>query len=347
MAAISPTMVSIKQKHHLDLIESAVTVPLNKSDDEKRKDNLDCPICGRTFVCQPNFAKHLAAAGCCQPPSKKSRQDSVSNQAFKSNTLPRASRSKKVTRSNSTKKRQTIPSVITNQQQDCQLGDFDVTTEFRENSLIMATSNEFCTTPSFISLMTATTSEPRLERQETTMYYCDFCQMQYNEGHIFQRHRLAHALVIQLTRTLQLSLRNGSQQLDDMNSAVQGWLGEQFRINFNDINWLKQAVGEVELILNCSNMDVDIRQRHGLSDDNDFQNVLDLLATQELNPLSTPAEPEAHSAELSAACTSSSCDSSPTEPNSLSDVLDSFVVVFKVLFEILIFIIVTGFSSCI
>lgn len=343
MAAISPTMVSIKQKHQLDVIESP-TVPLNKNDDEKQTDNLDCPICGRKFVYQLNFTKHLAASGCCQPPCKKSRQEPVTSDAFKSNTLPRTSRSKKITRSNSikSKKRQTIPS-SSYHKQNCQL-DFDATAQFHGNSLIMATSSDFQTTPSF-SL--TTTSESQI--QLGIIMYCDFCQIQYSRENIFQRHRLAHALVIQLTRCLQLSLINNSQLYDSNISsypAVQEWLVDQVRVNFNDQNWLIQAVREVELILNSNNMDVDFRERHGLADDNEFQKVLDLLMTQESNLVSKPLcqseahqvinfEPEAvvftpSSVELSETSTSFTYDSSPAEPDSHSDALDTLAVIYKV-----------------
>ena len=40
---------------------------------------------------------------------------------------------------------------------------------------------------------------------------------------------------------------------------------------------------EVEQVLGNSNMDVDIRQRHGIQDDTEFQNVVDLLINQDLN----------------------------------------------------------------
>ena len=95
--------------------------------------------------------------------------------------------------------------------------------------------------------------------------------------------------MIQLTRCLELSLppfspTNNEKASGSSNSSVlNNWLTDQVRVNFNDQNWLRISVKEVEQVLGNSNMDVDIRQRHGIRDDADFQNVVDLLIHQDLN----------------------------------------------------------------
>lgn len=346
MASSPPSnILSIKHKHQqLDPTESSNT-QFNTNDDGKRTDSLDCPICGRKFVYPLNFAKHLASS-CCQPPCKKTRLEPEIKEPFKSNTLPRASRSKKVTRSNSTKsrkKQQAIHPPLHTRQQNCQF-DPETTSQVEENSTIISTfknvGKEACTSP--FMLETSVTFQAGI--QQDPAMCCDFCQLHFNEANIFQRHRLAHALVIQLTRCLQLSLLE-SPPVNETNitsqQAVQQWLTDQVRVNFNDLNWLKQAVKEVEQVLNCSNMDVDIRQRHGIADENEFQNVVDLLATQEFNSPSNNVNPyqsefsdyqseviyTPSSVELSESGTSFTYDSPSTEADSFcSDVLDSFSV---------------------
>jgi hypothetical protein len=171
--------------------------------------------------------------------------------------------------------------------------------------------------------------------------FCHFCTLQLSTENLYQRHCLAHALVIQLTRCLELSLPTFSPPSNETasgnssnSSALNNWLTDQIRVNFNDQNWLRLSVREVEQVLGNSNMDVDIRQRHGIRDDNEFQNVVDLLVTQDLN-----LSPRSDCCEVSrkpyffpqeAACTSVQYHPSPTEslPSS-SDALSvcSFITI--------------------
>lgn len=290
---ISSPCVPLKQNHQIEELLSAKGTLLTSSEEKSRESQV-CPICGRTFVYQLNFAKHLAAAGCCQPPCKKSRMDPEpdTKETFKSNTLPRTSRSKKITRSNSTKsrKKQTIPSLKNHLQE--YLPNTEIISNFQgapmmtdsreqENKTLRVTKQR----PAYASgPFEAQTLSHSL--QEST--YCSFCDLQLNSENLYQRHRLAHALVIQLTRCLVHSLPRISSPHNETacgsNSAVlDDWLSDQIRCNINDDNWLKLSVQEVEQVLGNSNMDVDIPQRHGIQDNAGFQNIVDLLVSQDLN----------------------------------------------------------------
>lgn len=290
---ISSPCVPLKQNHQIEELLSAKGTLLTSSEEKSRESQV-CPICGRTFVYQLNFAKHLAAAGCCQPPCKKSRMDPEpdTKETFKSNTLPRTSRSKKITRSNSTKsrKKQTIPSLKNHLQE--YLPNTEIISNFQgapmmtdsreqENKTLRVTKQR----PAYASgPFEAQTLSHSL--QEST--YCSFCDLQLNSENLYQRHRLAHALVIQLTRCLVHSLPRISSPHNETacgsNLAVlDDWLSDQIRCNINDDNWLKLSVQEVEQVLGNSNMDVDIPQRHGIQDNAGFQNIVDLLVSQDLN----------------------------------------------------------------
>ena len=270
-------MASVKQRHHLDGIR-----PLVSGNDNMRPttEYYECPICFRDFVHELNFVKHLAAAGCSsQPPCKKSRkQEPKVQETFKSNTLPRPSRSsKKVTRSNSTKlsRKKTAAHVNDNVLPECVATKTDITCEFSSYQ--------------DLSRMTLAAQQQMLSAKESGEF-CDFCQLQTIPGVVSQRHRLAHALVIQLTRCLELSVINSRRETD---SAVLTCLSDQVRVNFSDCNWLRQAVKEVEQVLDWSNVDADIRQRHGVRDDTEFQNIVELLMTKEPHSLHQNPPPEA------------------------------------------------------
>ncbi|KAI9556583.1 hypothetical protein GHT06_016373 [Daphnia sinensis] len=283
----SSPCVPLKQNHQIEDLQSTKGTLLITSEEKSRESQV-CPNCGRTFVYQLNFAKHLAAAGCCHPPYKKSRMDPEpdAKETFKSNTLPRTSRSKKITRSNSTKsrKKQTILSsnnhlpnteIISNYQ------GAPVTKASRDRDSKWATKQRPANASGHFEAQTFFYC-----LQEST--YCSFCDLQLNSENLYQRHRLAHALVIQLTRCLVHSLPRNSSPYNETacgsNSAVlDDWLSDQIRCSINDDNWLKLSVREVEQVLGNSNMDVDIPQRHGIQDDAGFQNIVDLLVSQDLN----------------------------------------------------------------
>jgi hypothetical protein len=338
---ISPSFMSIRPKHQVE--GDPMTLPT--SNDENLKTSQVCPICERTFVYQLNFVKHLTAAGCCQPPCKKSRKepDIDTTETFKNNTLPRASRAKKVTRSNSTKSRKR-PTIPANHQPEF-LPKSEVPSGFHETSPTLENEDLKIhqATPQR-PIYTTVSSEMNLQRpyyMPPNVMFCHFCNLQLSTENLYQRHRLAHALVIQLTRCLELSLPTFSPPSNETasgnssnSSALNNWLTDQIRVNFNDQNWLRLSVREVEQVLGNSNMDVDIRQRHGIRDDNEFQNVVDLLVTQDLN-----LSPRSDCCEVSrkpyffpeeAACTSVQYHPSPTEslPSS-SDTLSvcSFITI--------------------
>lgn len=295
--------VSVKQNHQMEDIHPT-TKTLLLPNEETSKDSQVCPICGRTFVYQLNFAKHMAAAGCCEPPCKKTRKDAEPDikEAFKCNTLPRASRVKKITRSNSTKsrKKQTslnnhLPEYLPNSEMCFAEAPLITTSTYRDSKLLttqhpthaLATSEATSQTLFYIG-------------QEST--YCIFCKLQLYSENPYQRHRLAHALVVQLTRCLLLSLPRISSADNETASgsnsaALGGWLSDQIRVNINDENWVRLSVHEVEQVLGHSNMDVDIPQRHGIQDNAGYQNIVDLLATQDLNL--TPANGFADATRIS------------------------------------------------
>lgn len=289
---VSPCVASIsrQQQQYQQMVELEPTTPALQAESAAVNmaagDNHECPICGREFVYQLNFVKHLAAAACCQPPCKKSRKlEEENKETFKSSTLPRSSRSKKVTRSNSTKSRKTrhtIPSLNAVVPELIPSAGKEITCEYQENSLMTTGTKDLDIqqTTSTTRLLMATKTTTLEEIGE----YCDFCQLQLGAAGNQQRHRLAHALVIQLTRCLEMSVMNSSRETDSGNNpAVFNWLTDQVRVNFSDHSWLRQAVKEVEQVLDCSNMDVDIRQHHGIQqDDNQFQNSLvELLVTED------------------------------------------------------------------
>ena len=326
---------------------------LVNSIDENTKANQVCPVCGRTFVYQLNFVKHLTAAGCCQPPCKKSRKepDIDSTENFKNNTLPRARRAKKVTRSNSTKSRKRQTTLNSHQPEFLPksevLSGFQETSPIPENEdlkILQATPQR----PIYTTVSSEMNFQTPYHMPQNVMF-CSFCNLQLSTENFYQRHRLAHALVIQLTRCLELSLptfsppNNETTSGNSSNSSVlNNWLTDQIRVNFNDQNWLRLSIREVEQVLGNSNMDVDIRQRHGIQDDTEFQNVVDLLVTQDLN-----LSPRSESSEVSKvpyffpeetivdkpvqtveACTSVQCHPSPTE--SLSSALSVCRLITKV-----------------
>ncbi|XP_057373336.2 LOW QUALITY PROTEIN: uncharacterized protein LOC130694283 [Daphnia carinata] len=289
---ISSPCVPLRQNQQKEELQSTKGALLIASE-EKSRENHVCPMCGRTFVYQLNFAKHLTAAGCCQPPCKKSRMDPESDtkETFKSNTLPRTSRTKKITRSNSTKsrKKQTVPSLNNHPQE--YLPNTVIISDLQGTPMMMLSRERF-------KILKATKQRPSNASgqyeaqtlfdslQEST--YCSFCDLQLNSENLYQRHRLAHALVIQLTRCLVHSLPRISSPYNETtcgsNPAVLGdWLSDQIRCSINDDNWLKLSVQEVEQVLGNSNMDVDIPQRHGIQDNAGFQNIVDLLVSQDLN----------------------------------------------------------------
>lgn len=280
--------------------------PLLSATDEGKEPNiLECPKCGRTFVYKQSFAKHLAVDDCCHPPPpcKKSRQEVADNEAFKSNTLPRVSRSKKVGRSQSTrsKNKKSISNPV----------DFSLQ-EFQQHSLNMTKiegTSYLQATPTHVS-PTAETSDGNSLLQGSTIS-CGFCQQQFSVDTLYQRHCLAHALVIQLTRCLQSSLSDSltNQVIPSSQPALNQWIVDQVELNVSDANWLRRSVNEVEQVLNGSNVDLDVWQSHGIKNDIEFQNVVDLLMTQELNVLP---------AQVAATCGPS--DNSELEPvHSLSD----------------------------
>ena len=298
-ADMSPSFASIRHKHHMEGIDPTTVLTSN---DEKLRASQVCPFCGRTFVYQLNFAKHLTSAGCCQPPCKKSRKepDIDTSDTFKNNTLPRASRAKKVTRSNSTKsrKRQTILPLNNRQPEFLVNSNSEVTSGFQETSPTTATPanqeveilNVTLQRSTYAAVPSEMTSQLPYCATENVMF-CSFCNLQLRTQNLYQRHRLAHALVIQLTRCLELSLPTFSQANNETtsgnssnnSSVLNNWLTDQIRVNFNDKNWLRLSVLEVEQVLGNSNMDVDIRQSHGIRDDTEFQNVVDLLINEDLN----------------------------------------------------------------
>ena len=369
--ASHPPFASLRHKHQVEEIDPTT---LLSSHDEKLRANQVCHVCGRTFVYQLNFAKHMTAAGCCQPPCKKSRKEPEIDtiETFKNNTLPRASRAKKVSRSNSTKsrKRSIIPPSSNNRHPEF-LPNSEVTSGSQETSPTTATpTNEEMeilqvTQPRPIhATVSSETASPTPYYALQNVMFCHFCNLQLSTPNLYQRHCLAHALVIQLTRCLELSLPTFSQPNNETasgssnstSSVLNNWLTDQIRVNFNDQNWLRLSVMEVEQVLGNSNMDVDIRQRHGIQDDTEFQNVVDLLINQDLNlsprnecsevqrgPYFFPEESSlvSESSESPGSFTFVQGHQSPIEsPSSIPDTLSvciSITKVFFCIFKIIVF----------
>ena len=53
-------------------------------------------------------------------------------------------------------------------------------------------------------------------------------------------------------------------------ATVNQWMMGQVQLNFCNVNWLRQAIEEVEQVLNSSNLDLGILRRHGIKKDVGF-----------------------------------------------------------------------------
>lgn len=287
------SFVRVKPKYKLDDRDDQTCDDRITHDDHGGKhtpeaESQQCPVCWRKFVYQLNFVKHLASASCHPPPTKKSRKDiesvngapdDPSSDSYKSNTLPRAKKSsRKPNRTGSVrnKKRQ--------QQQNKAIESFTSTESNHPpgtRHVDDGREHETGTGDDNVS--------PSSRRVADSDITCHFCQMHLSSETHFRRHRLAHGLVMQLTRSLRLSSSPGKD-----------WLAEQVRLSVLDKNWLRQAVREVEQCVERSDIDRVVRQRHGISDDADFDNVVDLLMTGAVGPAATLKPSHSSTPEIAA-----------------------------------------------
>lgn len=286
-SGIQPALTIIKQKPMAE--EMQMDTKPNLCIGEETKNNKECPVCGRRFVYHLNYIKHLSSASCSQPPCKKTRADHdlETTSTVKSNTLPRPGRAKKAARSNSMKlKKKPTDFALENESLISQL-DLAANSNSQNNFNVKSVQGQ-----NFVHATPSCPVSDSLpdETMETVLLlsqqYCQLCQMKFTTGSSYQRHRLSHALVYQITRSVQQSLLNSSAESTvafTSSSSDRVLLRDQARANFNDHNWLRRAVSEVERLLYDSNMDVDVRRRLGLEEDDVFQKVVDLLMSPEFN----------------------------------------------------------------
>lgn len=230
------------------------------------------PLSQKKLATWPN---HVA------PPIKRSRHDVQT--AGQSNTLPRATRSSRLSRSGSmrNKIKPANPAGVDNQTPGPgEIPERTVQTEPVDSVLVDSPAHSTPTTP-------------RAHRGNIHpgRFDCSFCSASFSTVELYQRHRLAHALVIRLSRTLESSLvsRQAPQAEQELTGAANMLIEsliKRFRINLTNLSWLRCSVREVERLL----LDDQLELTYPLDFDSfdDLESIIKSLAGHRASPDSTP-----------------------------------------------------------
>ena len=284
-------MPSIKQKNG-SLGNGKVQLEQNNSSLHEQVNctasSQECPICRRTFVYGASFIKHVNAAS-CHPLPKKSRLDqtaavaaakigNVSSSVPFSNSSIMGNPQSSVSRSNSTR----IKPARANKKNLRRSSSLSRAVETKDENFVQtsllrdctATENRETSVADTCAIPLAASNDHNFGLLQGTsvatfagtmsQLNCNYCSLIISDQLLYQRHRLAHALLPQLHRNLKLAAINEDQQQ----------LAIQVDNNFSDKNWVRWFIGQVELTV-C-NVDHVVE---GV----DLNNIVEFLVKQSLD----------------------------------------------------------------